>query len=271
MLEQRRWRSTIAATLPLRPQKRFYDAARAFWQARGVERSLESIGGDKGRLHSPVLGVHLRGTDRACMINAEAYMPLIRAYICRWPRAKLFAATDDARMLETLRELLRNESLDRLPASSQSSDVAERLLTREDVIRGRSGEKGRLSKNPGVHARGKHAVAAPIPGQTQTGLELNASTTAKLGSDVLLDTLLLSQTDFLIGSVSAVSSYAILFSPRLHTRSFIMDVVGQPPPKWRNACPPASPPPPSRGLTCSCASVSDAAGGKTTEGCRCQR
>ena len=78
-------------------------------------------------------------------------------------------------------------------------------------------------------------VTQALTRRTRTGIYRSrqpglVSSCGRAKPDVLLDTLLLSQTDFLIGSVSAVSSYAILFSPRLHTRSFIMDVVGQPPP-----------------------------------------
>ena len=39
------------------------------------------------------------------------------------------------------------------------------------------------------------------------------------GEDVLLDTLLLAETDFLLKSASAVSEYAVYFNPLLHDRS----------------------------------------------------
>ena len=70
----------------------------------------------------------------------------------------------------------------------------------------------------------------------------NASHAAQLGADVLTDTLLLSQCDYLLGSTSAVTSYAILLGPeRLHGHSFLWDVLGHPAPKWADACTDPSP------------------------------
>ena len=187
----------------------------------------------------PVLGLHLRGTDRACSIEANQYLPLIRAYRCRHPGARLFVATDDQRMLELLqaamdRETGSEEDVGTYTASSSSPSStaaaahkpsSSLVLTRREVLRGRS-RKGRTTLNPAVHARGKYGTAPPH----------NASVAARLGREALVDTLLLSQCDFLLGSVSALTSYAVLLNPRLHERSFLWDLEGQPLPSWRGAC-----------------------------------
>jgi hypothetical protein len=142
----------------------------------------------------------------------------------------IFVATDDARMLDTLRAALTNRSLAVTPPGVQ----APRLLSRNS-IRGRS-QWRRMGLNPAVHARGKHGY---IAAEDQQHSVLNASTAAQLGADALVDTLLLAQSDFLLGSISAVTTYAILLSPRLNAHSFIFDVSTRrlgPIPWSRNPC-----------------------------------
>ena len=109
--------------------------------------------------------------------------------------------TNDARMFAELRASLAN--------------VSARLLWR-DVLR----SSGKL--NAGVHA---HRLGG-------------AHRAAQLGADAVLDTLLLSQSSFLLGTVSAVTEYAVLLSPhkRLLHASFILDVASHPLPAWRHAC-----------------------------------
>ena len=62
---------------------------------------------------SPTLGIHLRGTDKRLApggaVPARAYLPFVRAFLCAWPRAKLFVATDDERMLDGLKAMLRRQ------------------------------------------------------------------------------------------------------------------------------------------------------------------
>ena len=155
-----------------------------------------------------VLGVHMRGTDRKCAVSVSGYVPLLRAYLCHRPSASVFVATDDVRMLAELRASLAN--------------VSARLLWR-DALR----SSGKL--NAGVHA---HRLGG-------------AHRAAQLGADAVLDTLLLSQSSFLLGTVSAVTEYAVLLSPhkRLLHASFILDVASHPLPAWRHACERLKPPP----------------------------
>lgn len=174
-----------------------------------------------------MLGLHMRGTDRACHVEAQQLMPLIRAFLCRWPHARVFAATDDARMLERMQDLLLHDR-------SLHMWTANRTLMARDAVRGRSPNVGR-SPNPGVHARSNTSFSHL--GKFHRVPMLTDALAARLGEDALVDTLLLSQVDFAIGTaVSALTSYATLFNPRLETDSFIYDVIGHPLPSWTDAC-----------------------------------
>ena len=258
--EQRRWRQQEAETIGLRPRPKFYAAAHAFWRANGLvmprgragdidadvqttgESRREVVRSEKkvGSSAEVVLGVHLRGTDRNCAIEADGYVPLIRAFLCRWPASVIFAASDDERMLSALRTAL----IDLAPTQHW------RLITLgEYVIRGRSPRPHIKSLNAAVHARSQYATAGANASNNVTGgrgggavrpspapRSWNATTAAALGSEALLDTILLSQSDFLLGSVSAMTSYAILLNPKLHEHSFLSDLWGQPLPNWTHAC-----------------------------------
>lgn len=215
-LEQRSWRREAMKALPLQPKWEFLAATSAFWASFRV-RPIATLPGrlrhhesTKKLPQHPILGLHLRGTDRMCSVEVEGYLPLIKAYLCHRPTAKIFVATDDNRLLTRLRDLL-----DGTPILAQSG-----------VVRGSSRGRGLPGLNPGVHARGKRGTA-PLR---------NGSLPATLGRDVMIDTLLLAQTDFLLGSISAITSFAILLSPRLHEQSFLWDLDSQPLPIWRNAC-----------------------------------
>ena len=79
--------------------------------------------------------------------------------------------------------------------------------------------------NAGVHATQLHL----------------GSQAARLGEDVLLDTLLLSRSSFLLKSLSAVSEFAIYFSEHLRhpNASYDLNLAGDPSqarPAWANAC-----------------------------------
>ena len=231
VVEQRRWRREVASELPLRPRAKFVEAATRFWAAHGI---------DRGDHATKVLGLHLRGTDRICRVEPQHYLSLIRAYLCRWPNARIFAASDDARLLEALRAVLR-----RIAVSPPSpGNASDRLITRTGVVRGRSRSIGK-GLNPGVHAREMPSWVSNMVLSELHEARLpthNASHAAQLGADVLTDTLLLSQCDYLLGSTSAVTSYAILLGPeRLHGHSFLWDVLGHPAPKWADACTEPSP------------------------------
>lgn len=189
----RRYLGGLTRSLPVVPRSPFRRSAAAFWRRRG-------LGGQNG-----TLGVHLRGTDRpeTKVSHARDLVPFIAAYLCHQPAARIFVATDDARMLDALREQMVEWEL---PTS--------RLVWRQDVRRGNS----RL--NPGVHAE-------------KLGLRGQPS----LAHDVLVDTLLLSKCDFLLRTISSsVSEFAIYFNPVLHEQSYDLTLKGQPRPGWADAC-----------------------------------
>lgn len=121
---QRQQRIDLVRTLPVEPRRAYRQAAAAFWRAHG-------LGGPNG-----TLGVHLRGTDKpgGRRRGVRAFLPLIRAYLCHRPLARVFVATDDATLLADLRDELKSD----LPAS--------RLVWREGALRSNS------SLNPGFHA-----------------------------------------------------------------------------------------------------------------------
>lgn len=206
---QRRARIHLARTLPIEPRRAFRQAANSFWHARGLDTPNRT------------LGVHLRGTDKPGGVRrgVGAFVPLIRAYLCAHPHARVFVATDDERLLAEMQTALSPV----LPPTW--------LVWRSGVLRGNS------SLNPGFHAE-----------------ELKLNGHPSLANDVLLDTLLLSKCDFILKSISSVSEFAIYWSPRLHENSYDVQLRGQPRPEWANAqCEPtrlpsaephaASPPP----------------------------
>ena len=183
---QRRQRIEMVRQLPLVPRRVFRLAADTFWQQHG----LDGPGG--------TLGIHLRGTDKPGGLKrgAKVFTPLVRAFLCHRPRARVFVATDDAGLLAELQ-----------------ASVAEWLppsrLVWGDALRGNS------SLNPGFDAK-----------------ELSLHGHPNLASDVLLDTLLLSKCDFLLKSISSVSEFAIYWNPKLHDHSFDVQLKGQPLPSW---------------------------------------
>lgn len=235
-VRQRAWRRGLveSGALRLLPRPEFFEAARDFWKANGIERRANGGALDGSVDATVVLGVHLRGTDKACSVGVDRVGPLARAFLChhrkKGKRVAVFVATDDADMLADFKIALDEnvtgggggESGGVEAGGVEAGGASTRILYRE-AIRGSSKWYGRgNSLNPAVHARGKSGTRPRMPGEHS----------AHLGKDVLTDTLLLSQSDFLIGTVSAVTSYAILLNPRLHERSFIADVEGQPKPSW---------------------------------------
>ena len=154
--------------------------------------------------NASVLGVHLRGTDKpgSKARGVKAFLPLITAYLCHMPHAFIFVATDDASMLADL-----------LAALDGLHVPQARVAWRAEAIRGNS------SLNPGFHAQQLDLLGHP-----------------SLGRDVLLDTLLLAKSSFLLKSISSVSEFATYWNPRLHEESFDIQLRGQPRPRWANAC-----------------------------------
>lgn len=196
---QRLLRSRAVATLPLKPRHRFVAAAHKFWEEHGVAEDAN------------VLGLHLRGTDKKrCTVRFERFLPLIRAYLCHAPGAVIFVATEDKMQLEEAQRVLR-----KLPKGA-------RFLFREAATR----TKGEL--NAGVHA----TVLLNSVRQRNTSLDVtryvNAFAPEHLGADVMIDTLLLSRSNFLIGVQSAVTEYALYFNPRLLNHSFTFGISKHP-------------------------------------------
>ena len=127
-------------------------------------------------------------------------MPLIRAYLCYAPNSVVFVATDDSRRLKEVQ-------------AAMSGAGAPPLVWRVGSTRSVG------SRNPGVHATEYR--------RSTTG----AFAASKLGEDVLVDTLVLSKADFLIGSQSAITEFALYLKPLLLNRSFTFGIHGHPLPR----------------------------------------
>ena len=192
-MTQRAWRTRMVQTLPINPRPYFWRAADDFWLAHGVDKEAK------------VLGVHMRGTDKKCHAQPKAYLKFARAFACHTPSAIIFIATDDRAMIEEVRATWR--------LNATCGRQQPRLLWR-DVLRG----FGRF--NAGVYADNRRLNLT------------SASDATKLGAEVLIDTLLLARSSFLVGSNSAVVNYAMYFNPQLQNNSYLLDVSGQPRPPW---------------------------------------
>lgn len=141
---------------------------------------------------APVLGVHLRGTDKGRYIGTAGsgraigpaeYEPYVRAFLkAHGPEATVFVATDSPSFLA--------EVLAKWPAG--------RVRYRRDVLR--------LEANA--------AFAKSAPRSTKGNY--------RKGEEVLLDALLLARCDFLLHAASGVAEFAIYWSPRLHAHSVHM-------------------------------------------------
>lgn len=137
----------------------------------------------------PVLGVHLRGTDKGRYMQTAGsggavgpaeYEPYVRAFLdAHGSNASVFVATDSPSFLAEVRA--------RWPPG--------RVRFRHDVLR--------------------HERNVAFAG----GSASSRSANYRKGEEVLLDTLLLSRCDFLLHSASGVAEFAIYWSPRLHQHS----------------------------------------------------
>ena len=149
---------------------------------------------------SPILGVHLRGTDKGKYLSTAGsgrpigpteYEPYVTAFLkAHGPSAKVFVATDSPSYLDEVKR--------KWPA--------DKLIYRSEVLRHESnvafvGGKGGGKRNGGAAAIG--------------------SGNYRKGEEVLLDALLLSKCDFLLHSASGVAEFAIYWSDnmRLHSNS----------------------------------------------------
>ena len=153
----------------------------------------------------PVIGVHLRGTDKFVMpkVSPARYYALIDAFMERHggsgaagaPGPLIYLATDDATY----------------QAAVVRRYGAHRVAQLFD---------GRVSRATGKQAIWKTRGSADDASAHSRGLE------------VLLDTLLLARCDFLLKPASSVSEFALYFNPRLVNHSFDFELEGQPEPEW---------------------------------------
>lgn len=153
----------------------------------------------------PLLGVHLRGTDKTVhpMVAVDPFVQLARRYLAAHEGSKVFVATDDPGMY---REFV--------------SAVGE-----DKVVRG----------NEPTHLR-SGASEAREDVDWRRVLPSAAKTRAK-AADALIDALLLSHCDFLLKSTSALSEFAIWYNLALHESHIDLQLVGnaiaqQPRPAW---------------------------------------
>jgi len=129
----------------------------------------------------PVLGLHLRGTDKGTansdsrlmrIVPPAEYIPLIDDYIASHPEAKIFIATDQSQYVDQMR-----------------ARYGDRAVSC-DVMRA-SGGVNVFQMEGGNYRKGR---------------------------EVLIDALLLSRCDFLLKCTSAVGEFAMYFNPELKCR-----------------------------------------------------
>ena len=124
------------------------------------------------------------------------------------PTASVFLATDDQMVLEGFQRR-----------------YGARLWSQEQVVRGSC-----------VNASAGCAYSNAMSGRAVA----KADSEGLLGLGTLVDTLLLSRCSFLVKAKSAVSEFAIYYSPRLINASFDFELRGQPEPPdtwWRPLAP----------------------------------
>ena len=146
---------------------------------------------------SPVLGVHMRGTDKyigAGKIGPEQYFPLIDAYLAAnegpgKPNVTIYLATDDT--------------------GYHDATVAK--------YGKRVGQQANVDRATGDNAVWKAASSAGAH---------------KRGMQVMLDSLLLSKCSYILKSNSAVSEFAIYFNPKLIENSYDFGLPDRKSPSW---------------------------------------
>ena len=146
----------------------------------------------QGRL--AVLGVHMRGTDKHLrpITRPNAYFPYIDAFIRNREAAG-----------QTVRIVLATD--DSAFAAETTVRYGERVAQQASVLR----------------AEGRNAIWRSHGGDAH-----------RRGLEVLIDTLLLSRCDFLLKGASAVSEFALYFSPSLANQSFDFSIRDHPRPLW---------------------------------------
>ena len=199
---QRESRVRLMSELGVRPRKHWIREADDFWV-----RNVESFGAGR-----PVVGVHMRATDKAQnILPTWMYIRTLNAFMCHFPGAIVFVATDNEVSLEAVRQWSLR--------SRHRAPVVSRPAIRSRVRQSKCNWHGVCSKtNPGVHA---HL------------LNLTAQA-ATLGEDVLLDTLLLSRANFLLKGRSAVAEFALYFNPALAANTVDYELSSSPQHDWAN-------------------------------------
>jgi len=142
----------------------------------------------------PVLGVHIRGTDKYIGQRhpPRVYFPLIDAYLTAFSNAVIFLATDDDEYARIMTNRYRKQLV---------QQQSEHLHVR------------RGSDRTAIWRQGSNA-------------------SAHLGTQVLVDSLLLARCTFLLKSNSAVSEFAIFFNTDLINQSFDYAIHDNPIPSW---------------------------------------
>ena len=138
-----------------------------------VDRLAEQLFGQRSA-EAPVLGVHLRGTDKGKYLQTagsgrqvapQEYEPYVRAFLAAYPRARIFVATDSPSFLQEVREKWPRGAL---------RFVGEVLRDEANVAFGKEHKRDNFRK----------------------------------GEEVLLDTLLLSRCDWLLHAASGAEPAA---------------------------------------------------------------
>ena len=180
-----------------------------------------------------VLGVHMRGTDKYLRepVAPASYFSMIDAAIGWYERAqpplqrrrvRILLATDDDSFQRSVfarygRERVRVQHEGALLRAAQHEAVW--MLNPNEL--------------EAAHQRSVQQPTATEQTQPQPELpQLPTSLVHRRGLEVLIDTLLLSRCDFLLKSASAVSEFAIYFSPRLALASYDFQIPGAPFPSW---------------------------------------
>ena len=166
----------------------------------------------------PVLGVHLRGTDKGKYmstagsgrpIGPEEYEPYVSAFLrAHGPNATVFVATDSPSYV----------------AKVEQTWPAGRVRYRRDVLRHEDN-------------------VAFAGGFGRRRASMRSADNYRKGEEVLLDALLLSRCDFLLHSASGVAEFAIYWGSRLHSNSVHMQYSRQRQKPWWFASPYRSPSP----------------------------
>lgn len=149
-----------------------------------LERLTSRVLRPESQPPGPVIGIHLRGTDKGkymqtagsgAQVTPSQYMEYLEAFLKHHPNASAFVATDSPSFLAEVSE--------RWPR--------DRVRWRSDVLRD--------ERNVAFSGSGKNNF--------------------RKGEEVLLDSLLLSRCDFLLHAASGVAETAMYWNPLLHNRS----------------------------------------------------